>query len=306
MNTDIELLLYPGTKGLKTFEERAKNVTAKVVRLFEKTEKSLSRFDPNSELSRLNTEGLLQEASPLLYNTTCAALKMAELTSGVYDPTILNALENAGYNQSFELLAQSGITAANRVILPCLNKYREVCIESAQHTIRLPANTRLDLGGIAKGMTVDRAVKLLKDFDFKNFMLSAGGDMYLGGDDLDRKPGWHVEVQNPFTLSDNLLVLDVTNCGVATSSITKRCWQQGERQNHHLIDPRTAQPVENSLACVTVVAPSVRLADVLAKTALILGAEEGRQFIEQQPGCSALFIQKDGSFIRTVNLPAGN
>jgi thiamine biosynthesis lipoprotein len=155
-------------------------------------------------------------------------------------------------------------------------------------------------------MTVDRAVGLLKKAGFKDFMVSAGGDMYLSGNDHDRQFGWQVNVENPFTFSDNLTRLQVKNCGVATSSITKRRWLKDDKLQHHLIDPRTAQPVETKLACVTVIAPNVRLADGLAKTALILGPDLGRQFLEQQPGCSGLFIGLDGSLLRTANLREDN
>ncbi len=301
MNTEIEVLIYPNATSQHSFEQKAKVATEKVMRLFEKAEASLSRFNPDSELSQLNRDGSLERTSLLLYEAICAALKMARLTLGVFDPTILEALEKAGYNRSFELLAQPGVTCANKAIFPSLNKYREVRLEPKHRTIHLPEGTRIDLGGIAKGMTVDSAVTLLRESGFKNFMISAGGDMYLSGNDIDRQSGWYVNVQNPFTLSYNLTGLQVKNCAVATSSITKRRWLRGGKLQHHLIDPRTAQPVENSLACVTVIAPTVRQADVLAKTALILGQDEGRRFIEQQAGCAGLFIRQDGSLLRTAD-----
>jgi thiamine biosynthesis lipoprotein len=271
--------------------------------LFEVAEASLSRFRPESELSRLNRQGHLEEASTLLYNSVSLALDMARRTKGIFDPTILTALENAGYNRSFELLGQPGFTTQPGYTFPALNGYREVEIEADRRNIRLPFATRLDLGGIAKGMTVDRAAALLRKDGFQNFMVSAGGDLYLGGSEPGYSTGWGVQVQNPLAQADNLIQLRVNNGGVATSAITKRRWLKDGKPQNHLIDPRTGQPVDNGVASVTVTAPSTTLADVLAKTALILGSHEGYRFIEQQPGCAALFCDLNGSIIKTARLP---
>ena len=306
MNTEVEVLIYPTTtfskSGSGSFELKAQTAAEGVKKLFEKMEASLSRFRPESELCRLNRQGYLEEASPLLYKSLSRALEMARLTNGIFDPTILAALETAGYDRSFELLDRTGFTSQARVNFPAFNGYLEVTTEPANRFIRLPFATRIDLGGIAKGMTVDMASDLLLQSGFRDFMVSAGGDMYLNGSEPENREGWQVSVQNPLTLTDTLTLLRVQNQGIATSAITKRSWLKDGKSQNHLIDPRTAQPVDNGLASVTVIAPTTTLADVLAKTALILGPVEGPAFIDQQPGCSALFCGLDGSLIRTTGL----
>ncbi len=308
MNTGVEVLFYPPvtTSSRAAFYLKAKAAAERVKELFEEVEASLSRFRPESELSRLNRQGQLEEASTLLYNTVSLALDMARLTNGIFDPTILTALEKAGYDRSFELLGQPAFTSQTGFSFPTYNGYREVEIEPDHHRIRLPFATRLDLGGIAKGMTVDRAAALLRKDGYKNFMISAGGDIYLSGSEPGYPRGWRVNVQDPLTLADDFRQLSVHNSGVATSAITKRSWFKDGKPQNHLIDPRTAKPVDNGLASVTVTAPSTTLADVLAKTALMLGPQEGFGFIEQQPGCSALFRGLDGSIIQTARLPLEN
>jgi thiamine biosynthesis lipoprotein len=106
-----------------------------------------------------------------------------------------------------------------------------------------------------------------------------------------------VDVTNPLKPDNDLTELTAKNCAVATSSVTKRRWQQGGQTRNHLIDPRTGKPVNNELAAVTVIAPTTRLADVLAKTALILGPNEGKAFIRRQPGCSAIFVTMNAEII---------
>ncbi|MBN9387477.1 MAG: FAD:protein FMN transferase [Chloroflexi bacterium] len=306
MNTDIEILIYPSQATNPTsFEQKASAVAEKVRQLFEEVEASLSRFRPESELCQLNRQGYLEGASPLLYNSISQALELARRTYGIFDPTILDALERAGYNRSFELLDQSALTSFAKLSLPTLNGYHYLTLEPVGRVIRLPIATRIDLGGIGKGMTVDLAVALMREAGFQNFMVSAGGDIYLGGIDPENRRGWKVRVQNPLKLADSdiLTSLQVRNRGVATSAVTKRSWLKDGKIQNHLIDPRTGSPVDNGLASVTVVAPSTVLADVLAKTALILGPVDGPDFIKRQLGCTALFVGFNGSLTRTAGLP---
>jgi thiamine biosynthesis lipoprotein len=307
MNTDIELILYPKltTKKSKLELERKTAATiGKVKTLFAQAEACMSRFLPNSELSKLNQKGSITGASPMFFETVSEALKMAELTEGIFDPTTLKALEAAGYDRSFELIGQGQILSAAKFTMPSFHRYRKITLDPASRTITLPPDTKLDLGGIAKGMTVDRAARYLKQEGIADFMVSGGGDMYLAGQQPDEPSGWTVGVMNPL-IPDGGDITDLTGIserGVATSAISKRRWSYGQKVRHHLIDPRTDQPVENELLAVTVVAPSTQLADVLAKTALILGPVSGSQFIEKQPGCAALFITMRGQLLRTIGL----
>jgi thiamine biosynthesis lipoprotein len=300
MNTNVELLVYVRASHAqrKLFQARFEQVSRQLQFLFSEAEACLSRFRQDSELSCLNRQGQLAQASPLLYHTVRAALEMVELTSGIFDPAILEALETAGYDRSFELISQgqSGLYSPSYG-LPFYSRPDKVALNFAARSLKLSPGVRLDLGGIAKGITVDRAADLLRQSGFHNFMISAGGDMFLEGHPGEGKRKWTVEVLDPVTLEGNLAALSVRDQAVATSAITRRRWQVGGQVRHHLIDPRTGQPVDNGLAAVTVVAPTTQLADVLAKTALILGLEEGRIFMERQENCAALFITLERQLI---------
>jgi thiamine biosynthesis lipoprotein len=300
MNTDIELVVYVRARReqLKPTHQRFRQLSGQLQLLFSQAESCLSRFRENSELSRLNRQGYLEAASPLLYQTVKAALEMVEFTGGIFDPAILDALEAAGYDRSFELISQ-GQPGLNRhsYNLPYRPRLAKAKLDCALRAIELPAGLRLDLGGIAKGMTVDRAAAFLRQSGYHNFMISAGGDMFLSGHPGPPEQDWTVEVLDPLTLEGHLAVLKARNQAVATSAITKRRWQIGQQVRHHLIDPTTGQPVNNGLAAVTVIAPTTQLADVLAKTALILGPEAGRAFITQQRGCAGLFVTLDRQLI---------
>lgn len=307
MNTDVELLIYTRVRQgqKKLAQERFNLVLGRIQLLFSEVETSLSRFREDSELSRLNRQGHITNASHLLFSSVRAALTMADYCDGIFDPTILAALENAGYNRSFELLGQAPALLTGKISYSVFKGYQGVKLDPVLKAISLPYATRLDLGGIAKGMSVDLASELLRKAGFHNFMLSAGGDMVVSGycaNGTQHLKEWEVGVLNPLTLSGNLASLTLSNQAVATSAITKRRWQMGRQLYNHLIDPRSGQPVDNGLAAVTVVAPTAQLADVLAKTALILGLEEGRVFLRQQKGCFGFFVTLDGQFIPSSSL----
>lgn len=311
MNTAIELVIYSPSStnkpsGLNAARHRGEKAAEQVKLLFAQAEDCLSRFQPESELSRLNKVGYVEQASPLLYATIAQALEMAAMTKGIFDPTVLKALEAAGYNCSFELIGQNQLSFTSQFVLPSFMRYQKVRLETQRRIITLPPDTQIDLGGIGKGLTVDNAVRLLKQSGFSDFMLSAGGDLYVNGREPGNSRGWKVAVLNPVTFEGNLTELVLSNRAVATSAVTKRRWLAGNQVRNHLIDPRTGQSVANGLASVTVVAPSAQLADIIAKTALILGPEEGLQFVEQLPfpGCRALFISGEGIQLQTDRVVA--
>jgi thiamine biosynthesis lipoprotein len=301
MNTQIELLIYPPAQEA----ERAVALGQQVETMFQETEAALSRFRSDSELSKLNNQGYLDNVSELLYASVAAACRMRDLTEGVFDPTILKALEAAGYDRSFELLGQGTPQVFTRHVTVYPPQWQgaqqpKIELDPTRRSIRLAPGIKIDLGGIAKGMTVDRAARLLREAGFSSFMISAGGDMYLEGQPPQDNRGWLVEVANEAPgHSGNIATLQVFNKAVATSSTTGRRWQLGGQTRHHLIDPRTGQPAATDLAGVTVVAETVEMADVMAKTALILGPEQTTRLnLKQTANLSTiLFVTLQGELI---------
>ncbi|MEI7553891.1 FAD:protein FMN transferase [Candidatus Chlorohelix sp.] len=295
MNTDVQALIYLSSES-KATKLRARDLVSVAQLIFRHAELTLSRFLPDSELSRLNQKSYIEQASPLFFECVIAALKMAEVTGGIFDLTILDALEHAGYDRSFEQIGTltPGLATKINTFRPPSHRYVE--LNHARRSIKLEKGARIDLGGIAKGMTVDRVAAVIQAQGFKDFMVSAGGDMRLGGNQPG-KSGWEVEMQNPIALEGTLTTLPVIEGAVATSSTTRRRWLKGNQLQHHLIDPRTSEPVDNGLAAVTIVAPTAMLADVFAKTVLILGIEKGREFINRQENCRVYMIDVEGRLV---------
>jgi thiamine biosynthesis lipoprotein len=270
--------------------------------LFAEHERTLSRFMPDSELCALNNAAPARfEASPLLFDAVSEALGWACVTDGIFDPTVIDALEASGYDRTFDDIAGGAARAVAERPRPRARQdaWRAIELDVERSVIVLPAGIRLDMGGIGKGFTVDRAIAALGPGT--NAMVNASGDLYAAGDGPDGD-GWYVGVQDPFALDLDLAVLNVNDCGVATSGSIKRNWTMGDARYHHLIDPREQRSSTSELLTVTVIAPTATQADVLAKTAFILGPSAGLRVIERFDGAECLAVTAAGDVLTTSGM----
>jgi thiamine biosynthesis lipoprotein len=274
---------------------------------FEEWEQALSRFRPDSELSKLNRSGgRAVPVSPDFWEVLQVSLAAAEQTQGLVTPTVLAAMEAAGYDRTFTALAQDGVastphiaTAAEaypaRVDVP---NFRQVELDPAGHTVRLQPGIGLDFGGTAKGWCADMAASNLAAIG--PALVDAGGDIAVSGPMLDGSP-WPIGIADPFHPDSELAVLRISSGGVATSGRDYRRWRRGGREMHHIIDPRTGQPAQTHLLTVTVVGPSALAAEVAAKATLILGSWEGLEWLRARPELAGLLVLEDGAMLQTPN-----
>lgn len=293
MNTDVGVWLWSAGPT-------AKSILAEVEEMFADVESQLSRFRDDSELCRLNARsgrGAVT-VSPLLCRVLAQALAAAHQTDGIFDPTLLPQLRQAGYDRSFELLANARDDSPYLPAPSGRYGWRQVCLDPVNRTVELPAGVAIDLGGIAKGWTVDRASELLAEWGPS--LVDAGGDMRASG--LPGGESWPVALEDPFHPEMDLLTLALNDCAIATSSIGKRHWQRKGQRFHHLIDPRTGTSAQSDLHTVTALAPSAMEAEVAAKTALLLGSAEGTAWLQEQKN-PAILIQRDGQRTTIGQLP---
>jgi thiamine biosynthesis lipoprotein len=268
-----------------------------VQRLFAEWERRLSRFQPDSELSRLNARsGQPVAVSKLLFGVLSAGLRAAHATAGLYDPTLLRALEHLGYDRSFEQLTDRTPAAQGEV--PAGGGWRRVVLEQRTRTVTLPAGVGVDLGGIAKGMAVDAAIDCLRTLGVPAAMVSAGGDLRVHGlpPGLDR---WPIAVDG----GQGAVTVGLTHGSLATSGIGRRRWRQGRVERHHLLDPRHARPSNSGLWSVTVAAATCGQAEVAAKTAFILGPTAGIAFLDSKH-LAGLLVGRSGRCWRCGSWPA--
>ncbi len=272
MNTDILLAAEGQADELATgFEEACIFIQAE--------EKRFSRFSEESELTALNrSAGKWFHASQNLFTVIALARRFFHLTRGLFDPSILADLKRVGYDRSMELLREQGPAPLFESLLTSERpSFSEMDLNEAERTIRLPPGMALDLGGIAKGWIAEQASVILSKVATA-CVVDAGGDMFLMGypDGLE---WWPVELEDPLQPENILTSLQLNPGAIATSTVTKRAWKQGDRNRHHIIDPRTGEPAVSDWISVTVVAPHACEAEVFAKALLIGGPHEAEEIV---------------------------
>jgi thiamine biosynthesis lipoprotein len=273
MGCDVRFLI--GTSGRRS-QPPAGEAASRERAFVEAFAARLSRFDACSEVHALNADSRSEvPASPLLRAAVAAGLWAAERTGGLVDPTLVDALERAGYVGSREGAERAPLSAAllaaprRRAARPHPEAlWRAVSVDHVYGTIRRPPGMRLDTGGTGKGLAADAVARRLDGY--ARFAVDCGGDIAVGGPDALDRP-YPIEVRHPLS-GEVAHTLPVGRGGVATSGIDARVWRRADASYaHHLIDPSTGEPAWTGLISATAVADSALEAETLAKQALLLG-----------------------------------
>jgi thiamine biosynthesis lipoprotein len=289
-NSDVEVTLADWTEAWRL---------SAVEELLRRYESRFSRFLATSELTRLNRRAEPTIAvSPALMAVLLECRWFHQLTDGIFTPLVLDALEAAGYDRSFELL--DGLAPAVGVGARAVASFEGVQLDPESGVVSAPLGIRFDLGGIGKGQAVDQAAALLAEAD-GGFLISAGGDIYAAGRD-DRGSPWRVALADARAPAETLTTLRLSDQAVATSWTVRRRWRDRSGWANHLIDPRSGLPTKSDVIGATVVARTTTEADVFAKTSLLLGSAAGQEFIETRQ-VAALLVLEDGSIVTTREWP---
>lgn len=284
LGTEVRILI--GARG----EDRSQVALAtRVEQAIGEMQSRLTRFDPDSELSRLNSRsGEWVKVSNTLLRAVRAAIFAARISGGLVDPTLAPHLERAGYARSRVGLSAPDLNLALSAAPPRRPagaapgaQWKRIEIDP-RGAIRLPEGMRLDLGGSAKGLAVDMAADLLAGCPA--FAVDAGGDIRLGGSAPAERS---VEVADPFgEVIAHRFAFDVG--AVATSGLRTRIWASDRGYSHHLLDPATGSPAWTGVVQASALAPTTLEAEALAKAALLRGPLAGREVLARHGGALIL------------------
>ncbi len=255
----------------------------------------LSSHKPDSEISRLS-----QAAGDFVVSPETVALiqlgnQIAMESGGAFDMT-LGAVKKLWAIESEQprVPTQQQLNAALQGIGP-----DALALHDNRVSKRLPT-LRVDLGGIAKGYAVDRALAILRSAGITSASVNAGGDIALLGDRQGRP--WRIGIQHPRRADELLTTLELSDRAVVTSGDYERFFEREGIRYHHIFDPCTGQPAQRCQS-VTVVAADAANADALATAAFVLGPQAGLQLLEELPGIEGLIVAADGSLQQTSGLP---
>lgn len=263
----------------------------------DRVNKLMSTYDPESEISRFNVHSSTEpfSVSQDTMDVVGAARDLYRSSQGLFDPTVGPLVDLWGFGTK------------NRRIEPPPESEIENCLSvvGMNHLIGGPGNVlskrvpalHLDLSAIAKGFGVDRVAALLEGKGCQDLMVEIGGEIVVRGLNLKRQP-WRLGVDSPLQIPGkrNLArILKLTNTGLATSGNYRNFFEYEGVRYTHVINPRTGQPVPESLQSVTIVSPTCMRADGAATAVMVLGATRGLEWVNEHDDLEALMYVRSAS-----------
>ncbi len=262
-----------------------------VFAVFADVDAKMSEWKEGSPLAEVNrAAGMRAVAVPAdLRALLHRSVGLAALTGGAFEPTWAALWGLWDFKaQPPHVPDPAAVKAAVLLI-----DYRDIAIDDVAGTVRLArSGMKIGLGGIAKGWALDRAAEALRARGVSTFLLSAGGQVYAGGN--NGGVPWKVGVRDPRGGPDEFFaVIEVTDVSVSTSGDYERYFDVDGVRYHHILDPKTGMP-SRGLRCATVIAADATLADALSTAVMVLGRDQGLALVERLPGVQALVVDDLG------------
>ncbi len=252
-------------------------------------ESLMSTHLTDSELSRINAAagGEFIAVSPETATVLKSAVHWGEQSGGAMDITLGPVVDLWHFD------APSPAPPAAEKLKQALSHVGLADIEIEGGKVRLARpGMRLHLGAVAKGYAVDRAIEVLKRENVPNAMINAGGDLMAIGTRTAERP-WNIGLQHPRKPERMIATFSLTDGAVATSGDYQRYFIKDNTRYHHILDPKTGQPVQGTVYA-TVRADSVMDADAIATALFVMGAEKGIAWIDTLPGVEGMLIPASG------------
>jgi thiamine biosynthesis lipoprotein len=288
MGTTFRVVLYAPNEAAARIGARA------AFDRIEQLDAMMTDYDENSELMKLCAKagGPAVKVSDELFDILDKARDFNLKTQGAFDVTVgpvvrlwRKARADGKPPDPANIAKAMELVGADKLVL-----------DPKEHTVQLlKSGMKLDLGGIAKGYAVDKALEVLKAKGFIQALVAGGGDIGLA-DPPPGKSGWTIDIL-PLDKAkrDNPVRLVLKQAGISTSGDEEQYLEAaGGKRYSHIVDPRTGKALEGR-SSVTVYAPNCTSSDALAKVG-VQGVEAALKTIDALPGTAVLFVveEKDG------------
>jgi FAD:protein FMN transferase len=272
-----------------------------VCREISQLEYLLSRFIPDSEVSRINQNAgeLSLPVSPETFDVLTRSLELSAVCRGSFDITIapLVALWNIG-KVTFQLPSESEI----QKVLSLVN-YHDLILDSENCRVGLnKPGQSIDLGGVGKGFAGDRILDIYRSFGVSSAYSNLGGNVVTLGVKPDGSP-WHIGIQHPRQEDQLLGMVSIIDQSVVTSGDYQR-YSRNSSGNHyqHILDPDTGYPAESGLISVTIVTENSITADALSTAILVKGISEGFELLKCFAETEAILVDAEEQVFITKGL----
>lgn len=278
---------------LKIYDSRDETLLDDALAICDKYENIFSRTKETSELYKLNHKALPQSDSAFLLSEDLTNL----ISTGLY----YSKLSNGGFDITIEPISSMWDFVSEEKKIPNDTALKAALPMVNYQNLHLNGNRlqfsqegmRLDLGAIAKGYIADQIKEFWISKGVKNAIIDLGGNTLCIGGKPDGTP-FHIGIQKPFAeRSETIATLDLKDKSVVSSGIYERCFEEDGHFYHHILNPKTGYPYDNSLISVTIISNKSVDGDGLSTTCFALGLDKGLELINSLPDVHAVFITDD-------------
>lgn len=282
MGTEVSVHLWheSAEDGLAVVEDAFDEVT--------RIEELMSTYIESSEISQINRAAAEAPvaAGDELIQLILRSLDISMLTRGAFDITYDSVGQYYDFRERQRPDAETIEEELKRI------DYRLVEVDRLAGTVRfLAPGVRINLGGIAKGYAVERAVSLLRSRGIRHAIVTAGGDSRLLGDRLGQP--FMVGIRDPRKDDEVALTIPLEDEAISTSGDYERYFEEDGQRYHHIIEPATGLPA-SGVHSATIVGPDAVLTDALSTAVFVLGVEQGLTLISTLPDYEGIVIDADG------------
>jgi FAD:protein FMN transferase len=274
----------PGAAELARVVEDAFDEVDRIDRL-------MSHYKADSPLSRINREAARQpvRVEPELFDFIAEAMRYSRESDGAFDITVGPLMKAWGFFKGEGRMPSSDELAAARRHVG----RSHVILNPGARTIAFDEpGVELDLGGIAKGYAVDRAITLLKQKHIAAALVSSGGSTIYGLGAPPGRAGWDVTIQDPIDSRKTALTVTLKDRALSIAGRSEKWFESGGVRYSHIMDPRTGRPVQGVLT-VAVLTNTGTAGDALDDALFVMGLERSRAYLRTLPDTDVLFFLPD-------------
>jgi FAD:protein FMN transferase len=269
---------------------------AAVMAEIQRLDEMMNPWNPASELSRINREAGRSQVvtTPEIIEVLARALYYSRLSSGAFD------ISFASVGQYYDYRAGTAPDDVRLALERDNIDFSAIELDAAQRSVHFAkVDLKVDLGGIAKGYAVDRAIDILKDIGIAAAVVTAGGDSRILGD-LGERPRT-MGIRHPRKEGEYVAMIPLADTAISTSGDYERFFIREGVRFHHILDPGTGRSTR-AVQSATILAPLAIDTDALATTTFVLGVQRGLELINSLPGVDAIIIDGQGKLHYSADL----
>ena len=259
-------------------------------------EKSFSVTFENSDIARINrADGTPVQVCPDTVNVICRAKEIGDESDGALDISLYPVTQAWGFTTE-KMHVPSSKTIDT--LLPLVD-YRRIQIEG--DTITLPAEMQLDLGSVAKGYTGDEIMRIFKENGVESAIISLGGNVQTLGSKPDGSL-WKVGIVDPFSPSENLGIVEISDKAVITSGNYERYFEENGQRYWHILDSADGYPADNGLVSVTIIGDCGLDCDALSTALFVEGTDQAVAHWRKRQDFGMLLVTYNGRIMISENI----